>query len=162
MYQAEDKIEYLEKAHDISQWAEVLFGYFVKSNRSDEEKVQLVQAFADELSNLPSNSLRFIDKAKAKWIEEANQRPPSIPQFLQMLREFNNRELNNAPKLENKDDSIYGRTAYAWDNAMDKLKFIDNFRKHQASPATKWVMREWMRDNKFSEKRISLILGRPF
>jgi uncharacterized membrane protein YheB (UPF0754 family) len=162
MYQAEDKIEYLEKAHNISQWAEVLFGYFVKSNRSDEEKIQLIQAFADELANLPSNSLKFIKQAKTKWIEEANQRPPSIPQFLQMLREFNNRELSSAPRLESKKGSIYGATAEEWDNTLDKLKFIDNFRKHQASPATKWVMREWMRDNKFSENKISLILGRPF
>lgn len=162
MYQVEDKIEFMEMASEISQWAEVLFGYFVKSNRSDEEKAQLVQAFADELGNLPSNSLKFIPQAKAKWIEESHPRPPSIPQFLQMLREFNNRELNKAPRIENRMDSITSITAKAWDDAVDKLKFIDNFRKHQASPATKWVMREWMRENGFAENKITLILGRPF
>ena len=146
-------------ANDISQWAEILFGYFVKSNRTDEEKLQLVQAFAEELSNLPQGSINFIKQAKTRWIEESNQRPPSIPQFLQMLRESHNHEVNSRPKIENKTDSVTSVTASNWDNAKDKLDFIKKFKGREASQATKWVMREWMRDNSFDEARIKMILN---
>ncbi len=163
MYQANDKIEFIEIANDIAQWSELLFGYFVKSNKSDQEKAQQVSAFADELSVLPSDCMNHIQKAKARWVEEAHTRPPSIPQFLQMLREFRNIELNNSARLiEHDKSSVYSETAKAWDGAIGdegKCKFLKTFARQKTAPATKWVMREWMRENGFTENKITHILG---
>jgi hypothetical protein len=145
MYQVNEKIEYMVLAGEVAQWAEVLFGYFVKSNRSDEEKGQLIEAFANELETIPNNCLNFIHQAKAQWIEEAHPRPPSIPQFLAMLRVFNNIEMNNtAPRLENMQESNYQSKAF--EDAVNKADFIKNYKEGTASKATEWVMRDWLKN----------------
>lgn len=163
MYQTEEKIELMEVALDISKWAELMFGYFVKANRSDEEKLEQISAFAQELGVLPSGCIGNIEKAKARWIEEAHSRPPSIPQFLQMLREFRNQELNKGKNLiEHNKSSSFGETACAWDGAKGneaKRRFLATFDRAKTSQATRWVIREWMRENGFSDNKIKAILG---
>jgi len=164
MYQAEEKIEYLEMAYDVSHWAELLFGYFVKSNRTDKEKAQQIEAFAEELEQLQPDCLKHIKKAKVKWIEESNQRPPSIPQFLQMLREFNNIEQRNSieNKIEFKKDSVYSISAHSWDGLssdQSRREYIKNFNQDSHSQATKFVIRMWMRENNYKNKQIREILG---
>lgn len=162
MYQEEEKIEFMELALDVYKWAESMFGYFVKSNKSDEEKIEQLTAFAQELAVLPDGSINHIHKAKARWIEEAHARPPSIPQFLQMLREFRNHELNNNSRLIEHKKSDFGSTAKDWDGAMGddgKRRFLKSFDRTKTSPATKWVIREWMRENGFSSNKIKATLG---
>ena len=159
----EEKIEFMEIALDVSKWAELMFGYFVKANRSDEEKVEQLTAFAQELAVLPVDCLNHTQKAKARWIEEAHARPPSIPHFLQMLREFRNHDLNNNTKrIEYDRSSSSSQIASDWDGAMGdevKRRFLSSFDKSKASPATKWVIRDWMQNNGFSAQRIKLTLG---
>jgi len=98
MYQAEEKIEFIVVANNIAHWAETLFGYFVKANKNDDEKLELIEAFAEELEKIPSECMFYLQQAKDKWIQEAHQRPPSVSQFLQILRELNNAHVNQKYK----------------------------------------------------------------
>lgn len=165
MYQEEEKLEYMEVANDFARWATTRFGYFVKANKTNEEKIELVQALAEELAGLPKECMSHIEKAKARWMKEGHTRSPLITQILQMLREFNNREQNSTPKIEYNKGDVYGVTAQKWDGTKtddQKRAFLKTFRKSQASPATKWVIREWMRGQKYNEPQITVTLGGSF
>ena len=160
MYQTENNIDFLEIANDVSSWSITRYGYFVNST---VDPLDLTKAFAEELGRLPSDCIKHIENAKNKWIDEGHKRPPQMSDFLSMLREFRNAKLNSAPRLTNKLES--NNISYQWDNTPDfkgRIAILKTVRSVHTSPATKWYMREWMRENDFTEKRITAALGKPF
>jgi len=148
---------------DVCEWSITRYGYFVNSHI---DRLEMTKAFAEELSRLPRNCLRYVEHAKNRWIDEGHKRPPTMPDFLQLLREFNNHEINetNTPRIAN-TESTTSITAKRWDNAKtieQKREFFKTFRPSDASPATKWVMREFLRGQKVDCFKISDMLGKPF
>jgi hypothetical protein len=164
MYQKESEagvnINLLKIANKVSSWSITRYGYFVNST---VDPLELTKAFAEELSRLPSDCLNFIENAKNKWIDEGHKRPPQMADFLTMLREFRNVHLNNVPRLARSSES--NNISYQWDNTPDfkgRIEILKTVRSVHTSPATKWYMREWMRENDFTETRITAALGKPF
>jgi hypothetical protein len=158
----EINIEFLELAASVAEWSVTRYGYFVNSH---VDKVETIKAFAEELSRLPKESLRFVDKAKNTWIDEGHPRPPQMADFLTLLRGFNNVGWEERARLEKKQQLIkpnspYSATAHAWDHTADKdrYEFLKGLRNRKVSAATKWVMGQWMKDKNFEEKRIRSIL----
>jgi len=163
MYQKEDVLNYGIVAGEIADWSITRYGYFVNSSVN---KLDMVQAFAEELSRLPSAAMAYIPKAQLKWIDESHKRPPTMPDFLTMLREFNNQALNKriTPRIENKE-STTSITARRWDDAKtinQKRDFFKTFLPSDASPATKWVLREFLRSQAVDCFKITKMLGKPF
>jgi hypothetical protein len=150
-------------AGEVCEWSITRYGYFVNSS---VDRLEMTKAFAEELSRLPRACLNYVDKAKNKWIDLAHKRPPTMPDFLQLLREFNNHALNErtAPRIEN-TESTTSLTAKRWDNAKtieQKREFFRTFKPRDAAPATKWVMREFLRGQKVDCFKITKMLGKPF
>jgi hypothetical protein len=166
MYQANEytnKLNVAEVAANVCEWSITRYGYFVNSHI---DRLEMTKAFAEELDRLPRSCLKYIDKAKNKWIDLAHKRPPTMPDFLQLLREFNNHALNerSTPRIEN-TESTTSLTAKRWDNAKtieQKREFFRTFKPRDAAPATKWVMREFLRGQKVDCFKISDMLGKPF
>ena len=160
MYQKEVNIELIELANGVAEWSITRYGYFVNST---VDKLETIKAFAEELGRLPSDCIKHVENAKNKWIDEGHKRPPQMSDFLSMLREFRNAKLNSAPRLTNKLES--NNISYQWDNTPDfkgRIAILKTVRSVHTSPATKWYMREWMRENDFTETRITAALGKPF
>lgn len=160
MYQKEVSVEFLNIAAGVADWSVTRYGYFVNST---VDKVETVKAFAEELRRLPSDCIKHVENAKNKWIDEGHKRPPQMSDFLSMLREFRNAQLNSAPRLvqSTETNSISKR----WDDTTDfdgRVAILKTVRSVHTSPATKWYMREWMRENDFTETRITAALGKPF
>jgi len=146
-------------AGDVCEWSITRYGYFVNSH---VDRLEMTKAFAEELNRLPRACLNYIDKAKNQWIDSGNKRPPTMPDFLQMLREINNYVINNtkAPKIEHKESST-SLTAYNWDNAKtdeQKRDFFRSYRRDKTSQATRWVIREWLRNRQIDEIKIKAML----
>jgi len=82
---------------------------------------------------------------------------------LQMLRAFNNHDVNKnkTPRIEQKE-SPPSLTAGRWDNAdTDERKkmFFKSYKSSETSQATKWVIREWLREKGVDEAKITSMLG---
>ena len=159
---AEINIDFLEIANEVCDWSITRYGYFVNST---VDVLDLTKAFAEELSRLPGDCLGYVEDAKNKWIDEGHKRPPQMADFLTMLRTFNNVGWEDRARLEKKQQLIksnspYSATAHAWDHTADKdrYEFLKGLRNRKVSPATKWVMGQWMKDKNFEEKRIESIL----
>jgi hypothetical protein len=164
MYQ--QKVDYREEklhiaivAADIADWSITRYGYFINSSI---DKLEMIEAFSEELGRLPSNCLNYVQKAKDEWIDLSHKRPPTIPDFLQMLRVFNNREVNKnkVPRIECKASST-SLTAGRWESAdteEKKRKFFKTYRYEETSQATRWVIRKWLRDRGVDEKKITVML----
>jgi hypothetical protein len=160
MYQKEINVEFIEMAAGVAEWSVTRYGYFVNST---VDKVETVKAFANELERLPTDCLKYIESAKNSWIDQGHKRPPQMSDFLTMLREFRNVQLNNVPRLTNKLES--NNISYQWDNTPDykgRMAILKTVRSVHTSPATKWVMRDWMRKEDCCEKHITATLGKPF
>jgi len=149
-YQKEEEIEYLAVASNIAQWSVTRYGYFVNSS---VDKVEMVKAFAEELAHLPDNALRFVDKAKHKWVDESHKRPPTMPDFLTMLREFHNADMNE-PKavIEHKQIDYAG----LWDssNREERFEFFKRYDPRGCSTATKYWAKKFYLDNGWSEQQV--------
>lgn len=162
MYQQQEKLAFIEVASGLAQWATARFGYFVKANKTDEEKIEVVQALSEELARLPQGCMKHVEAMKARWMEEGHSRSPSVSHILQSLRELNNREMNSAPKIEYDKSAAYGATAKTWDGLKtdeERHGFVKNIRSKPISAATKWVVRRWMRTADYNEKQITAKLG---
>lgn len=157
------KLNTAEIAANVCEWSITRYGYFVNSST---DRLEMTKAFAEELDRLPRACLNFVDKAKNKWIDLAHKRPPTMPDFLQMLREFNNHIVNEtkAHRIEN-TESTTSLTAKRWDSAKtidQKREFFRTFKPRDASPATKCLMREFLQSQKVDCFKISSMLGKPF
>jgi len=160
MYQANEKIDLSLIATDIAQWSIMHYGYFVKSSL---DKVELIQRFAEDLSRLPENALRFVLKVEEEWTDSGQTRPPTIPEFLAELRKHHNRD-NTQKQIAYKPDN---RTDYAgmWNSAEHRgleacthyMKTI--FNKREVSPATKYVIREYFLKQGYDFVKLNKKLG---
>lgn len=162
MYQREETIDLGIIASDIAQWSINHYGYFVKSSN---DKVEMIRSFAEDLSRLPQDAIRFVNKAQNDWVDEGNTRPPTIPEFIKALRINYNREVElNTVKLEHKPST----TNYAgmWDHAEAKgldsalnyMKTIYNPR--EVSQATKCIIRSFFKKNGYDIKKIEQLMNR--
>lgn len=165
MYQRSEhtKIDTAVISADVCEWSITRYGYFVNSHI---DRLEMTKAFAEELDRLPRNCLLYIDQAKNKWIDLAHKRPPTMPDFLQLLREFNNHALNkrSSIKIEHKE-STTSMTAHKWDNARtveQKREFFKGFKPSDASPATRWAIREFLKEKNVDTLKITKMLGNPF
>lgn len=145
-------------AADVCEWSITRYGYFVNSH---VDRLEMTKAFAEELSRLPKGCLVYIDKAKNRWIDENNKRPPTMPDFLGMLREFNNSELNQTVKrIEQKDDQINYFDLFDNCSNRDKFKF---FARHRSvAPVVRWYAKAWFTENTTftDEQIIKIVKGR--
>jgi hypothetical protein len=145
-------------ATDIADWAIQRYGYFIKA---DADKIETQEALAKELAHLPSNCLSFIDKAKHKWFDDGNKRPPAMADFLALLRGFNNSAFNTNknPKIDERQVDYAG----IWDNAKTdeqrKNYMKTTFNRREASDATKYWIRKWLRNIGCESNRIKAVLG---
>ncbi|MBT6230831.1 MAG: hypothetical protein HOI47_29670 [Candidatus Scalindua sp.] len=156
----EEKLDVAIVAADIADWSITRYGYFINSSI---DKLEMIEAFSEELGRLPSNCLNYVQKAKDEWIDLSHKRPPTMPDFLQMLRAFNNHDVNKnkTPRIEQKE-SPPSLTAGRWDNAdTDERKkmFFKSYKSSETSQATKWVIREWLREKGVDEAKITSMLG---
>jgi len=155
MYQEEEKLDLAIISTDIANWAINHYGYFVKSSL---DKLEMLTQFSEDLSRLPSNALRFVVQVQNDWIDQGNNRPPTIPEFLKMLRVCHNKDMQeNTPKLECKPTS----TNYAgmWDSSSkdldSALRFMRNvYNEREVSPATKWVIRDFFEKHGYTKQQI--------
>ena len=153
----DEKLDVAILASEIAEWSITRYGYFVNSS---VDKLEMIKAFSEELSRLPRGCLRYIDEAKNKWIDLAHKRPPTMPDFLTMLRSFHNHYENEKykPQLDNKIPDYWGR----WQGCKtheDKANFFRMFDEHKCPPATKYWIREDMRKDGISSKKIKQALG---
>jgi len=159
MYQSNEKnpIDVAIMASEIADWSITRYGYFINSS---VDKLDMVQAFAEELSRLPKPSLRYVDQAKNKWIDYAHKRPPTMPDFLNMLREFYNSEMNEKrnPQIESKIPDYWKRWQIC-ETDKDKSNFFRSFSQSKCPPATKYWIREDMRKDGVTSKNITKALG---
>jgi len=153
-------LEFLERATEIAQWSVTRYGYFVNSHT---DKTKLVSGFAEELQRLPVNCLSFITKAQNKWIDEGHKRPPQIADFISILREFNNAQINekDVPQLEGRRMDYAGM----WDccktveERADYMKRI--FDRTKVPPGTKYHVAKYWRSIGWPETKIQgAIYGR--
>jgi hypothetical protein len=156
----EEKLDVAIVAADIADWSITRYGYFINSSI---DKLEMIEAFSEELGRLPSNCLNYVQKAKDEWIDLSHKRPPTMPDFLQMLRAFNNHDVNKnkTPRIEQKE-SPPSLTAGRWDNAdtdEKKKMFFKSYKSSETSQATKWVIREWLREKGVDEAKITSMLG---
>ena len=156
----EEKLDVAIVAADIADWSITRYGYFINSS---VDKLEMIEAFSEELGRLPSNCLNYVQKAKDEWIDLSHKRPPTMPDFLQMLRAFNNHDVNKnkTPRIEQKE-SPPSLTAGRWDNAdtdEKKKMFFKSYKSSETSQATKWVIREWLREKGVDEAKITSMLG---
>ena len=155
MYQREETIDLGIIASEIAQWSINHYGYFVKSSN---DKLEMITSFAEDLSRLPQDSIRFISKVQNEWVDNGNTRPPTIPEFLKEVRTKYNREMQeNRPKLECKTSS----TNYAgiWDSSSkdieSALRFMRNvYNAREVSPATKWVIRDYFTKQGYTNQQL--------
>jgi hypothetical protein len=163
MYQKDgdyqEKLSVAKIAANVCEWSITRYGYFINSS---VDRLDMTKAFAEELNRLPRACLNYIDKAKNQWIDSGNKRPPTMPDFLTMLREINNHNLNEnkAPKIEHKE-SATSLTAHRWDSSKtdeQKRTFFKSYRRSETSPATRWVIREWLRNRQIDENKIISML----
>ena len=156
----EEKLDVAIVAADIADWSITRYGYFINSSI---DKLEMIEAFSEELGRLPSNCLNYVQKAKDEWIDLSHKRPPTMPDFLQMLRAFNNHDVNKnkTPRIEQKE-SPPSLTAGRWDNAdtdEKKKMFFKSYKSSETSQATNWVIREWLREKGVDEAKITSRLG---
>jgi len=141
---AEINIEFLDMANSVAEWSITRYGYFVNST---VDKLETIKAFANELSRLPGECLGYVENAKNKWIDEGHKRPPQMSDFLTMLREFNNNNLNE--KVNHKLPEKQIDYAGMWDGATTDAKKLaymkSTFDRRKVSPATKyWIKKHFM------------------
>jgi len=153
----EEKLDVAILAADIADWAITRYGYFVNSS---VDKLEMIKAFSEELDRLPTNCLTYVEKAKNSWIDMAHKRPPTMPDFLTMLREFHNQHEHEKykPQLEDKIPD-YWRKWESCKTREDKANFFRMFDKHKCPPSTKYWIREDMRKDGISSKHIRKALG---
>lgn len=157
----QEKLSVANIAANVCEWSITRYGYFVNSST---DRIEMTKAFAEELDRLPRNCLRYISQAKNKWIDLAHKRPPTMPDFLQLLREFNNTEMNkrSAPRIEH-TESTTSATAARWDGAQtseQKRSFFKGFKPRDASQATRWVIRQFLRSQNVTENKIAQMVGK--
>lgn len=155
----QEKLSVAKIAASVCEWSITRYGYFVNSS---VDRVEMTKAFSEELNRLPRSCLRFVDEAKNKWIDSANKRPPTMPDFLNLLRELNNKNFNEnkTHKIENKETTS-SLIAAQWDGCKtdeQKREFFKTFKPSDASPATKWVIREFLRSKNVDEDKIKNML----
>lgn len=153
----DEKIDVAILAADIADWSITRYGYFVNSSI---DKLEMIGAFAEELSRLPPNALCFIDKVKHQWIDLAHKRPPTMPDFLTMLRECHNHNENekHKPQLDNKIPNYYPQWQLC-KTQKDKANFFKMFDKNKCPPATKyWIRKDMIKDG-VDKKHIRKALG---
>jgi hypothetical protein len=163
MYQKLDEIDYKYIAAKIGDWATTRYGWFIKG---DLRKDNVIETFADELKHLPSGCMRYIEEAQHKWIDDGHKKPPTMPDFLQMLRGFHNNYINNIPKMQiedKKSENIFGLTATQWNGCRSDKDKEDWLQKYyhpdQASDATKYWIRTWMKAVGWESEKIKRTLG---
>lgn len=162
MWQEDGEINYKYIATKISAWATTRYGWFIKGDLHEDD---VIDSFAQELRHLPVGCMNHIEHAQHKWIDEGHQKPPTMPDFLQVLRGFYNQQLNNAPKaqIEDRSQEVFSMNASSWDGCVtdeDKEDFVKNrFHSDQVSSATKYWMRDWMRKSGWDDDRIEQTLG---
>ncbi len=77
------------------------YGYFIKANKTIQEKKAQIGVLAQDLLRLPSESLKFVELAVINWIEGGNVRPPNIVEFIGTVETMRIKsEKDNKPKLE--------------------------------------------------------------
>jgi|21_taG_2_1085346.scaffolds.fasta_scaffold04321_6 hypothetical protein len=165
MYQAVEKTNYKYIATKIADWATTRYGWFIKGNLNEDD---VVDTLADELQRLPNVCMMYVDDALNRWIDDGHKKPPSMPDILQMLRAFNNEEINNRPKfqIEDKGDSVYSVNASRWDGLFDdeeKMDYIKNrFQVNDNSDATKYWIKKWMKNTGWKPEKITEVLGNKY
>ncbi len=162
MYQKYDdkneKVDIAIMAADIADWSITRYGYFINSS---VDKLEMIQAFAEELERLPTDALNFISNAKEQWIDYDHKRPPTMPDFLTMLRSFHNADvkLKVTPKIEERKTDYWG----IWENCdsgEQKAHFFNHIYNQNECPSSiKWAIRKELTENGISSKIIRKSLG---
>ena len=159
MWTEEEKIDISIIASDIINWSINHYGYFVKSSN---DMLEMVEEFSKDLARLPKGALSYVDTVKNNWIDNGNNRPPSIPEFLKHLRsEYNQRQ---QPQLEVKEPEKFD-FAGSWNGAESRgLKSAEDWMRNvyndrHTPPATKYVIREFFVKNGYNFREISRRLG---
>jgi len=161
MYQTIEKTNYPYIAAKVASWAITRYGWFIKSALDETE---VVKSFSEELQRLPNGCINHVDEAQNRWIDEGHKKPPTMPDFLMLLRSI---EINktNTPKLEvkQKDDSVYSTTARKWDGCStdeDRMIFLNKeFDKKSTSPATKYWIRKFLQQQNWHADRIKAVVN---
>jgi hypothetical protein len=160
VYQVLEETNYYYLASKISEWATTRYGWFIKSGLDAKE---VVQSFGDELKRLPRGCMNHIEDAQNQWVDEGHKRPPTMVDFLMLLRSIYNQK-TNTPRLEvkQKDDSVYSTTARKWDGCStdeDRMGFLNNeFNKKSTSPATKYWIRKFLQQQNWHADRIKAVV----
>jgi len=159
MWTQEEKIDISIIASDVVNWSINHYGYFVKSSN---DMLEMVEEFSKDLARLPTGALSYVEVVKNNWIDNGNNRPPTIPEFLKHIRSEYNQA--NPPKLEIKQPDKFDY-AGSWNAAESRgLKSAEEwmrttYKKELVSPATKYVIREFFIKNGYDFKKVSQRMG---
>ena len=160
MYQREETIDLGIIASEIAQWSINHYGYFVKSSN---DKLEMITSFAEDLSRLPQDSIRFIGKVQNEWVDNGNTRPPTIPEFLKEVRTKYNQDMQqNTPKLEHHQTTDYAGMWNACENCgeHDALNFMKmTYNKREVSDATKYIIRTYFEKLGYDKNKINQMMN---
>lgn len=145
--------------------AQLLLGYLdVRFNRKygkvDQDAELNVWTEELEKLKLPHIDHQTLKEAVDLWAATSpNGRPPTVDQYMNCLKKI---IYAAKPKLENKSgDTVYGITARNWDMAKTDEQKRDFFRalnKRHLSPATRWVIKDWLIKKGIDDNKIRNML----
>jgi len=161
MYTPLEKIDYVENASEIAEWAERNYGYFVNKN-SDESKI--IQDFASQLERLPLGAMSYIQQTKNNFIDAGNSRPPSPIIFIKELKIIFNRNKKEIQPVYVDKVKFISEKIYTINGDENKIKFIKMLHergklKLKIKSIASMSIEDVLRRNNFNEKEIRSIIG---